>query len=97
MGDFEAEISAFLQQNSTWRHEGDALLCSFVFTDFVQAFGWMSSVALIAERNGHHPEWRNVWATVDVRLCTHDAGNRVTTKDIALATEMTRLAAQHAA
>ena len=53
----------------------------------------MSSVALIAEKMNHHPEWRNVWATVEVELSTHDAGG-LTALDMKLAAEMDRLAAR---
>ena len=63
---------------------------TFRFKDFVEAFGWMSSVALVAERMNHHPEWRNVWATVEVELSTHDAGG-LTELDMKLAAEMDAL------
>jgi 4a-hydroxytetrahydrobiopterin dehydratase len=52
----------------------DAIARRFVFTDFNEAFGFMSRVAIYAEQNGHHPEWANVWNRVDVTLSTHDAG-----------------------
>lgn len=74
-----------------WRFEGNALHRELRFADFVHAFGFMASVALIAERMNHHPEWSNVYATVTVRLTTHDAGG-VTEKDFALAAEISRLA-----
>ena len=86
------DIAAFLQKNPAWQHSDNTLARTFQFADFVQAFGWMSSVALVAERMGHHPDWRNVWATVEVKLCTHDAGNVVTQRDLDLAAEMDRLA-----
>ena len=63
----------------------------FCFDDFVAAFGWMASVALVAERLNHHPEWRNVYATVEVELTTHDAGG-LTPLDFELAAAMDRLA-----
>lgn len=62
----------------------DAIAKSFRFKDFSRAFGFMSRVALAAERMDHHPEWFNVWNRVDVTLTTHDAGG-VTQKDILLA------------
>ena len=65
----------------------DAIAKTFVFKDFNEAFGFMSRVALVAEKNDHHPEWRNVYKTVEVVLSTHDAGG-LTRKDIALAQAM---------
>jgi len=69
----------------------DAISRKFVFKDFNAAFGFMTRAALIAEKMDHHPEWFNVYKTVDVTLSTHDAGG-VTELDIKLATEMDRLA-----
>ena len=69
----------------------DAISKSFQFKDFNAAFGWMSRVAMVAEKMDHHPEWFNVYRTVDVTLATHDAGG-VTEKDIALAKAMDRFA-----
>lgn len=69
----------------------DAISKSFRFKDFNAAFGWMTRVAMVAEKMDHHPEWLNVYRTVDVTLATHDAGS-VTEKDIALARAMDRLA-----
>ncbi len=61
------------------------------FADFVEAFGFMSQVALVAEKMGHHPEWCNVYKTVAISLKTHDVDG-LTEKDIALAQEINRLA-----
>ena len=76
-----------------WREvEGrDAIARKFVFKDFNQAFGFMTRAALIAEKMDHHPEWFNVYKTVDVTLSTHDAGG-LTDKDVALAKAMDILA-----
>ncbi len=71
----------------------DAIAKTFTFKDFNEAFGFMSRVALVAEKRDHHPEWRNVYKTVEVVLSTHDAGG-LTEKDIALATAMDRIAGQ---
>jgi len=65
----------------------DAIARKFTFTDFNQAFGFMTRVALIAEKMDHHPEWSNVYRTVEVTLSTHDAAG-VTEKDIKLAKAM---------
>ncbi|MEQ8319762.1 MAG: 4a-hydroxytetrahydrobiopterin dehydratase [Rhodospirillales bacterium] len=70
----------------------DAIQRSFKFRNFNQAFGFMSRVALKAEKMDHHPEWFNVYATVDVTLATHDAGG-VTALDIELAKFMDKAAA----
>jgi 4a-hydroxytetrahydrobiopterin dehydratase len=70
----------------------DAITKTFVFADFNAAFGFMTRAALIAEKMDHHPEWFNVYKTVQVTLATHDAGG-VTARDIALAEAMDRLAA----
>src|SRR5262245_54424165 len=71
----------------------DAIARKFVFKDFNQAFGFMTRAALIAEKMDHHPEWFNVYRTVEVTLSTHDAGG-VTDKDIALAKAMDSLASK---
>jgi 4a-hydroxytetrahydrobiopterin dehydratase len=71
----------------------DAITRTFVFADFNEAFGFMARAALVAEKNDHHPEWRNVYKTVEVLLMTHDAGG-LTSRDIALATAMNAIAAQ---
>ena len=71
----------------------DAITKKFMFSDFNEAFGFMSRAALIAEKNDHHPEWRNVYKTVEVVLATHDAGG-VTKLDIELAKAMNAIARQ---
>jgi 4a-hydroxytetrahydrobiopterin dehydratase len=87
----ETEISEHMKALPEWELGQDRIKRSFRFKDFVEAFGWMSSVALVAEKMNHHPEWRNVWATVEVELSTHDAGG-LTELDMKLAAEMDRLA-----
>lgn len=84
-----------LAELKDWREVAgrDAIAKKFVFRDFNEAFGFMSRVALAAEKMDHHPEWSNVYKTVDVTLSTHDAGG-VTEKDIALAKAMDRFAAR---
>ncbi|NEN23670.1 4a-hydroxytetrahydrobiopterin dehydratase [Cryomorpha ignava] len=68
-----------------WKEEDNKLKKSFEFKDFVGAFGFMSQVALIAEKMNHHPEWTNVYNTVDIALQSHDDGDKVTEKDHKLA------------
>lgn len=65
----------------------DAIEKEFVFRNFVEAFGWMTRVALVAEKMNHHPEWSNVYKTVQVTLTTHDAGG-LSDLDVKLATIM---------
>lgn len=69
----------------------DAIGRTFVFKDFNEAFGFMTRAALVAEKMDHHPEWRNVYRTVEVVLSTHDAGG-VTALDIELAKAMNAIA-----
>lgn len=70
----------------------DAITKKFVFADFNAAFGFMTRSALIAEKLDHHPEWFNVYKTVEVTLSTHDAGG-VTELDVKLAEAMDKMAA----
>jgi 4a-hydroxytetrahydrobiopterin dehydratase len=88
-----AKRDAALAKLSDWRlAEGrDAIRKTFVFKDFNQAFGFMARAALVAEKMDHHPEWSNVYKTVDVTLSSHDAGG-LTERDIALAEAMDRIA-----
>ena len=78
-----------LAQLPQWRElpGRDAIARKFTFADFNQAFGFMARAALAAEKIDHHPEWSNVYRTVEVTLSTHDAGG-VTEKDVALAKAM---------
>jgi 4a-hydroxytetrahydrobiopterin dehydratase len=69
----------------------DAIFKAFTFKNFVTAFGWMTSVALVGEKLNHHPEWSNVYNRVEVTLTTHDAGG-LTALDIKLAKRMEALA-----
>ena len=69
----------------------DAIAKTFVFKDFNAAFGFMTRVAMVAEKMDHHPEWSNVYKTVVVTLATHDAGG-VTDLDIKLAEAMEQIA-----
>lgn len=69
----------------------DAIARKFVFKDFNQAFGFMTRAALVAEKMDHHPEWFNVYKTVEVTLATHDAGG-VTELDVKLAEAMDKIA-----
>jgi len=68
-----------------WKHKDNKLQHSFKFDNFTQAFAFMTEVAFAAEAQSHHPNWSNVYNTVDIALTTHDAGNVVTQKDERLA------------
>lgn len=76
-----------------WKEENNRLVREFEFKDFIQAFGFMSSVAIVAEKMNHHPNWSNVYNKVRFELNTHDAGDVVTEKDHALAKEIDQIAA----
>lgn len=68
-----------------WKEENNRLVRTFKFQDFKEAFGFMTRVALVAEKMDHHPNWSNIYNTVTIELTTHDAGNVVTEKDRKLA------------
>ncbi len=74
-----------------WKEENNTLYKRFQFKDFSEAFAFMTRVAILAEKHDHHPKWTNVWNTVEIWLNTHDAGNIVTDKDRALATDIDKL------
>ncbi len=88
-----AARKAALAKLPGWKEcaDRDAITRVFAFKDFGGAFGWMTQVALAAEKLDHHPEWLNVYNRVTVTLSTHDAGG-LTGRDITLATVMDRLA-----
>ena len=87
------EVEQALATVSGWQMaaDRDAIEKKFEFRNFSEAFGFMARVALAAEKMDHHPEWFNVYRTVDVTLATHDAGG-VTNLDVELAKLMNKLA-----
>ena len=87
------EIASALEGLSGWSLVDGKLHKEFQFEDFVTAFGFMSSVALVAESSNHHPEWFNVYNRVKVDLATHDAGG-VTQNDVDLARRMNAIASK---
>jgi 4a-hydroxytetrahydrobiopterin dehydratase len=92
--DAEAQDAALAKLAGWAKVSGrDAITKKFVFADFNAAFGFMTRAALVAEKLDHHPEWFNVYKTVEVTLATHDAGG-VTELDIRLAQAMNRIAGQ---
>ena len=87
----ETEIRKAIGEMGSWTVEAGKLHREYRFRDFVQAFGFMAQVALVAERAAHHPEWFNVYNRVVVDLTTHEA-QAITRKDLDLAREMERIA-----
>ena len=88
----DEEISAGLEGLDQWRVKNAKLHRELIFDDFVAAFGFMTRVAMLAEKRDHHPEWFNVYNKVSVDLTTHDAGG-ITAKDLALASAIDEVAA----
>ena len=88
----EKRIEALSQLKGWQEVEGrDAINRKYVFANFVEAFGFMTQAALIAEKMNHHPEWSNVYRDVDVTLTTHDCGG-LSALDVKLAKKMDELA-----
>ena len=86
------EIKSLTDAGWTLAEDGDAITKTFEFKNFVDAFGWMTRAAIHAEKLNHHPEWSNVYKTVEVALTTHDADG-LTALDAKLARKMDELAA----
>lgn len=82
----DAERDALLAELPGWtlREDGKAIECGFEFDDFNQAFGFMTRIALLAEKADHHPEWSNVYNRVEITLTTHDADG-LSARDAAMA------------
>ncbi len=74
-----------------WKEVNNTLTKSFKFKDFVEAWSFMTKVAMIAEKMNHHPEWNNVYNQVNIILTTHDQGNIITNKDRELAKKIDAL------
>ena len=87
----ESDITIRLQKLPQWKLVNGKLHRDYKFVDFVQAFSFMSSVALMAEGIHHHPEWFNVWNVVKIDLSTHDAGG-ISELDFTLASKIEELA-----
>ena len=80
-----------IQITAMWEEKNNALYKKFTFRDFSEAFGFMTRVALAAEKMNHHPLWTNVYNQVEIWLNTHDAGGLVTDKDRQLAAAIDKL------
>src|SRR5687768_2192801 len=86
-----AEIKAALVSLPGWNLQADALAKGFKFGSFREAISFMVRVGFEAEALNHHPEWTNVYNRVEIRLNTHDAGGKVTAKDVELAQRIEKL------
>jgi len=75
----------------SWKRKRKGLCCSLQFPDFLTTMRFVQELGHIAEGMQHHPEWHNVYNRLDICLCTHDAGGRITEKDIALSAEINRI------
>ncbi len=87
----KAEIETALAQLPGWSYAGEALTKTYKFGSFREAMSFMVRVGFEAEAMDHHPDWSNVYNRVAIRLNTHDAGGKVTAKDVALATKIQAL------
>ena len=74
-----------------WEESNNSLNKTFTFADFSEAFGFMTRVAIEAEKMNHHPSWSNSWNKVSIQLSTHDAGDIITSKDHELASRIDKL------
>ena len=88
--DRDKALGALADRGWTRDGERDAITKTFTFANFSEAFGWMTRVAMLAEKMNHHPEWSNVYKTVEVTLITHDVDG-LSTLDVAMASHMDRL------
>lgn len=90
----DEELSEAMAKLPGWSLQEGKLHKEYRFASFARAMGWMTSVAIVADKMNHHPEWSNVYNRVKVDLVTHDLGNVVSSWDLELAYKMEELAAQ---
>jgi len=86
----EKEISQELEKLSDWKVVGGKIKASYIFKDFRTAFAFITLISIEAEVRDHHPEWSNAYNRVEFAFCTHDAGNKITDLDIAMAHYITQ-------
>ncbi len=84
------QLDSFIENNSSWIIDNKTIKKEFKFDNFIDAFGFMTKVALLSEKMDHHPDWQNTYNTVKINLTTHDKGG-ITTNDIQLAESMDKL------
>lgn len=87
INDALTELNRELEDGQKWQIKEDKLCKTFKFKSFIRAFGWMSQIAIWAEKLNHHPEWFNVYNKVEIELTTHDVGG-ISELDFKLATKM---------
>ena len=86
----ESDIQRQLKLVPNWQRDTNSIVREYIFADFVEAFGFMSQVAMLAERADHHPEWSNVYKRVTIKLTTHDCAG-LSQLDFALAHEIDQI------
>jgi 4a-hydroxytetrahydrobiopterin dehydratase len=90
---FLKKINLKFKTMTDWNEKNNELIRKFEFKDFSEAFAFMTRVAILAEKQNHHPWWSNVYNRVEIRLTTHDEGNTITDKDKELAKAINALLA----
>ena len=84
------QLNSFIEKNPSWVIDNKTIKKEFKFENFIEAFGFMSKVALLSEKIDHHPDWQNIYNKVKINLTTHDKGG-ITTNDIKLAESIDKL------
>ena len=84
------QLDYFIEKNPSWEIENKRIKKEFKFDTFIDAFGFMSKVALLSEKMAHHPDWKNTYNKVKINLTTHDKGG-ITNNDINLAESIDKL------
>ena len=84
------QLDSFIEKNPSWIIDNKTIKKEFKFENFIEAFGFMSKVALLSEKIDHHPDWQNIYNKVKINLTTHDKGG-ITTNDTKLAESIDRL------
>ena len=84
------QLDSFIEKNPSWIIDNKTIKKEFKFENFIEAFGFMSKVALLSEKIDHHPDWQNIYNKVKINLTTHDKGG-ITTNDLKLAESIDKL------
>ena len=84
------QLDYFIEKNPSWIIDNKTIKKEFKFENFIDAFGFMSKVALLSEKMDHHPNWQNIYNKVTIELTTHDKGG-ITNNDIKLAESIEEL------